>query len=255
MALVRAPLVLRSISVPLILGMLTVSATPGQAAPRRPATPPEAIDRSIERALAVEATDATTIPEALPMPKIVRPPQSAAPATEAAAPLAEGAAEPPAGPTVVARGDTRYVIEDAGEVELDEAVQAALAAEPEDAGKLRRQRRIYLGIGIPLLTLGATALVSGAVLGTYDDTGPADDLASDLGISDAQEFWVPLMLTGALAVAAGAPLLARGVVLRDRIEAAEEAERARAQGKKAALAPSFGRTRDGTWTTGLVGRF
>lgn len=212
-----------SIVVSTIAVTLALGVHPAAAAQRRrpsPATEPaEPIVRSPEPAPVVEAPQRDTIPDDLEIPK-PRP-------------------EPPDGTLAVEGDDNEYEIV-ATEGELDAEVAAA-QEDIEDPAKLLRQSRIFKGIGAPIVTLGAAALIGGSALGYYDSDANVD-----------ANIWVPTMVAGGALLAIGIPLVARGVVLRKKSKEAEEAIRIRDQTR---VVPSVGRDRNGLWVAGVVGRF
>jgi len=193
----------------------------------RTQAPAEPIERTPAPASAVLAPEQDTIPDHVDVPQT--------PEAEVAAP------QEASGETRVADSETEYIIDTSSTEALDEDVAAAMEAPTVDPEVLERRSRQFLGAGAPLVVLGAAALIGGAVLGTLDDE-------TDVGT----QVWVPVMVGGAVLLAIGGPLAARGVVLKREARAGREALSA-AQAR--VVVPSFGRTREGTWTGGLAARF
>jgi len=211
-----------SLVLPFLAGavLVTVAPKPAVARPRAKAQPAVPIDRSAADSPAVLAPEQDTIPEVLELPE--PEPVEPQPTTKR-----------------VVGDDAEYIIDTSTQGTLDKDVEAASKAPPPDPAVLRRKANVFAGIGAPLVTLGASAMVAGAVLGTFE------------GEADVElEVWAPLMLAGAAVLVIGGPLVARSAVLR------REAKEGEAAQKEARLwVPSFSRTRAGSWTAGVVARF
>lgn len=234
-----------------MIALCVAAMHPGTAAAKRRVQP---IARSPAPSPEVVAPEHSTIPEDLVVPARTpepRPaPETATPAVEdpSAAPEAaieDGAAalaiepeEATASGTKTVEGDnTEYVIDVSSEATLDADVLAAQAAPPPDPAVLQRRSTAFLGVGVPILTLGLAAIAGGSAIGSMDDR-----------LEVEHRVWVPLMLGGVVLVAIGAPLVARGAVLR------RDAKDARGE-QALRMAPTLAPTARGTWTAGLVGRF